>query len=151
MIEVETRPAQESDREFAKQAHHAAYRSVVERQFGPWDELMQDRFFDEQWDPRRQQIIQADGIRCGYCLVEHRAHDIHLSELVIHPELQGRGIGTRFLQRLQEEATQRRVPVRLGTFHENHALRLYGRLGFQEIGTTETHILMEWRPEEEGE
>ena len=105
MIEVETRPAQESDREFAKQAHHAAYRSVVERQFGPWDELMQDRFFDEQWDPRRQQIIQADGIRCGYCLVEHRAHDIHLSELVIHPELQGRGIGTRSFN-----ASKRRLP-----------------------------------------
>lgn len=44
-MKLEMRAAQEGDREFARLAHHAAYRDVVERQFGPWDEASQDDFF----------------------------------------------------------------------------------------------------------
>jgi ribosomal protein S18 acetylase RimI-like enzyme len=143
---VSTRQAQEDDREFARRAHHAAYREVVERQFGPWDEAMQDRFFGNEWNPEQKQILRFDGADCGYCVVEHRPYDIHVRELVIHPDFQGRGIGTQFLQRLQKRAEESGVPVRLGTFHQNHAVRLYKRLGFREIGTTESHVLLEWRP-----
>lgn len=151
MIEVDRRPARESDREFARRAHHTAYRDVVERQFGPWDEAVQDQFFDHDWNPEATQIIRVDGLECGYCIVEHRPQDIHVRELVIHPTFQGRGVGTRLLHHLQEEAVDRQVPVRLGTFHQNHALQLYGRVGFRRIGTTETHVLMEWRPADAGD
>lgn len=65
---------------------------------------------------------------------------------MIHPDFQGQGIGSLFLRRLQDEARSRSVPVRLGTFHENRAVELYGRFGFREIGSMETHVLMEWTP-----
>jgi hypothetical protein len=44
-----------------------------------------------------------------------------------------------------ENAGVRQVPVRLGTFRVNRAVNLYRRLGFREVGKTDTHILMEWR------
>ena len=143
---LEIRPAQDSDREFARQTHHAGYRDVVERQFGPWNEALQDRLFEEDWDPATKEIIVADGEECGYFTVEYRADDIHVRELVINPRYQRRGIGTLLLQGLQEKASAATVPIRLGTFHRNEALQLYRRLGFREIGTTETHVLMEWMP-----
>ena len=39
---LERRPATSSDTEFARISHHAAYRDVVRRQFGAWDEALQD-------------------------------------------------------------------------------------------------------------
>lgn len=145
-MKLEMRAAQERDVDFARLAHHAAYRDVVERQFGPWDENAQDDFFVADWDTRTAEIILADGSPCGYCIVERRSEDIHARELVIHPDFQGQGIGSLFLRGLQDEARRRSVPVRLGTFHENRAVELYARLGFREIGSTETHVLMEWTP-----
>ena len=148
-MRIEIRQARDSDEEFARRTHHAAYREVVERQFGPWDETQQDLFFEAAWEPDKHDIIVADGQDCGYCVVERRVDDIHVRELVVQPRQQGRGIGTSVLRGLQGEAAQRLVPVRLGTFRENHALRLYARLGFREIGHTDTHVLMEWRPQGE--
>jgi len=140
------RRAHESDAEFARLTHHAAYRDVVERQFGAWDEVQQDGFFFAQWDPAATEVILDDGHPSGYCCVERRGDDIHLRELVVHPDRQGRGIGTWLVEELQREAAEVSIPVRLGTFHKNRALQLYRRLGFTEINATDTHVLMEWVP-----
>ena len=39
---LERRPATSNDTEFARISYHAAYRDVVCRQFGAWDEALQD-------------------------------------------------------------------------------------------------------------
>ena len=116
------RRAEVADLEFARSTHHAAYRDVVERQFGPWDEAQQDAFFLTDWGPERKEVILSGGEPCGYCVVERREDDIHVRELVIHPDHQGHGIGTWLLQELQREATDASIPIRLGTFHQNKAL-----------------------------
>ena len=43
------RPVAQADTEFARNAHHQAYHDVVVRQFGTWDEALQDKFFDGDW------------------------------------------------------------------------------------------------------
>ena len=145
-MRVTRRPATEADAEFARRVHHAAYRDVVERQFGPWDEAAQDRYFARDWGDAVFAIVLADGVPCGYACVEDRAAeaDVHVRELVIAPEHQGRGIGTALLREVQARARERGVPVHLGTFTRNRALALYQRLGFREIGRTESHVLLRW-------
>ena len=138
-------PASATDREFARSVHHRAYREVAVRRYGPWDEKAQDEFFAEDWSEAAFEIILCDGVPCGYLCVEDREGDIHVRELVIDPEFQGKGIGTYILREVMGRARVRQVPVRLGTFHENRAAELYRRLGFREYGRTGTHILMEWR------
>jgi ribosomal protein S18 acetylase RimI-like enzyme len=141
---VTKRPALPSDTEFARQAHHAAYRDVVVRQFGSWDQTLQDGFFDKDWSGAQFQILQCDGVSCGYTSIEDHPDCIHVRELVLVPEFQRRGIGTAILQKTIECACARHVPVKLGVLHDNLAINLYRRLGFQECGRTDTHVLMEW-------
>lgn len=145
-MQVSTRPPTEHDTAFAREAHHGAYREVVVRQFGGWDDALQDQFFDRSWASTAHVIILADGQRCGYAAVETRDDAMHVHELVIHPQFQNRGLGTAFLRGICEAAAAHGGAVRLGTFHENRALALYKRLGFREFGRTETHVLLEWQP-----
>lgn len=141
---ITTRQALDADADFARSVHHQAYRDVVVRQFGAWDEGAQDEFFKGDWVPREFEIILCDAVPCGYLCVEDRGSDIHVRELVISPQFQGRGVGSQILRDVIERAGARRVPVRLGTLHANRALHLYRRLGFRESERTETHVLMEW-------
>ena len=91
-----THPADEADAAFAREAHHGAYRDVVTRQFGAWDEQVQDGFFDRSWDDHDHEIILRDDVPCGYTSVECGDDHIHVREFVIHPAFQGQGIGTAF-------------------------------------------------------
>lgn len=136
------RSATADDEEFARTTHHAAFRDVVVRQFGPWDEARQDGFFAAKWALGGTDIVELDGERCGFLLVDERDDVVLLSEIVLHPSFHGRGIGTELLRGIFE----RGKPVRLQVLYENHRARaLYERLGFVAIGDSGTHTVMERR------
>jgi ribosomal protein S18 acetylase RimI-like enzyme len=143
---IALRPATAADTDFAREVHHQSYREVVERQFGPWDPVFQDRRFAEDWASATYSIILCDGEPCGYLCLEERADHLHVREIVIAPAFQGRGIGTALLRQVLRRAGERRLPVRLGTLRANRAAALYRRLGIREIGRTPTHLLFEWIP-----
>ena len=142
-MKITRRQATEADTAFARRVHHAAYRDVVERQFGAWNEADQDRFFESDWRDAAFEIVLADGTPCGYTCIEDRAADVHVRELVVAPDFQGRGIGTTILREVIERAEARGVPAHLGTFRTNRALDLYRRLGFREIERTDVHVILE--------
>ena len=143
-MKITTRPATIHDKSFAREAHHLAYRDVVVRQFGPWNETVQDQFFENKWAHARFAILLVDGEPCGVADVENQTEKILIHELVIHTHFQEKGIGTVFLQQVIERAKALNVPVRLQVLLKNRAIALYQRLGFREFDSTETHILMEW-------
>jgi GNAT superfamily N-acetyltransferase len=146
---VSQRQATETDHEFVRSVHHRAYRELVERQYGPWDEAEADRLFDAAWLSAAHEIVLCDSVACGYCRIERRAEEVFVHELVIDPDFQGRGIGTRIMESVFKDAAKEAVPVRLQTQLLNRAANLYRRLGFRERGRTDTHILMEWRIHEQ--
>lgn len=134
------RPATPDDQSAARRIHHLAYREVVERQFGRWDEAVQDSYFDDTWPLHEHDMLELDGWTCGYFAVEIGADGVDVHELVLHPAYQGRGIGTQLLLEAIDQAHRLKLPVRIQVLLENHrAARLYQRLGFIECGMTETH------------
>lgn len=143
-MKISRRPALDADTDFARSVHHQAYRDVVVRQFGVWDEKAQDEFFKGDWDSAAFEIILCDEVPCGYMCIEDREGDIHVRELVVLPQFQGQGVGSHILREVFERARTRRVPVRLETQQANRAVNLYRRLGFRELGRSDTHIQMEW-------
>jgi ribosomal protein S18 acetylase RimI-like enzyme len=145
-VRLQRRLASPADAEFGRNVHHQAYRDVVERQFGAWNVAAQDAYFRDSWGAAPHEIVECDGVPVGYVCVEDRSDLVHVRELVLLPEFQNRGIGTAVLRELLAHAEGRGVPVQLGTLHANRAAALYRRLGFREIGRTQTHILFEWLP-----
>jgi ribosomal protein S18 acetylase RimI-like enzyme len=138
--------AGDDDETWMREVHHAAFREVVERQFGTWDEAQQDALFHSEWIETRFEVIECEGSRCGYVCIEDRDADVHVRIIVIAPEFQNRGIGTAIILEAIEHARSRGVPVVLGTHHQNRAADLYRRLGFVQAGATETHRLFRLDP-----
>lgn len=140
------RLATETDTEFARQAHHAAYREVVVSQFGDWDEEQQDTYFRSDWAGATFEVLEWNGDPCGYTAIEHRDDDVLVRELVLLPLHQGRGVGTTVLRHAIAAARDRGVPIVLGTLHMNRAAVLYRRLGFKESGRDDTHTFFTLEP-----
>lgn len=71
--------------------------------------------------------------------------EIRLVDITFLPEHRGRGLGSRLLAELIEEARAagKRLTIHVEMF--NPALRLYERLGFRPISQYGMYHLMEWR------
>ena len=140
------RPATEADTEFARSVHHAAYHDVIEQQFGKFDEAEQDVFFANSWNPENHEILVSEDVDAGYCSIEHFPDHIFIHELVLSPDQQGKGIGTKVLQEAIDEASTKDIPVRLQVLKANKAQDLYRKLGFKDTEETGTHFKMEYVP-----
>jgi ribosomal protein S18 acetylase RimI-like enzyme len=133
MTAVGMRPATAADSEFCYQLHKAAMGDYVTAIWG-WDEQVQRGFHARVFSPGRWQIITADGEDIGMLDVEHRPGEIYLARIELDPRCQGRGIGTRLITALIEEAARKGQELALDVLAVNHrALALYQRLGLTEV------------------
>ncbi len=77
-------------------------------------------------------VIVLDGERIGRLRVILPGDEIHVAGIQIHPSYQGKGIGSKVLGIVIEEAETADLPVTLEVGKDNpDAKRLYERLGFQ--------------------
>lgn len=145
-MRIERRPATKDDLGLARKMHHAAYRDVVIRQFGSWDNAVQDKFFEAEWANGSHQILLCDGEPCGYASTEESGKRLFLKELVIAPEFQSKGIGTRLLNEALETAKSKNLRLVLQVLKENEAAALYRKMGFEDAGESDTHFEMIFDP-----
>lgn len=139
------RPATLDDVDVLFAIHRAAMREYASQAFGPWDDAWQEAFFRDHFDLEVREVVLVDEKMAGFFDVIDKGDHLFVSELVIAPGEQRRGIGTELLRRTQVEAGGRRLPVRLQVLKINPAKALYERLGFAVWGELERHWQMEWR------
>jgi ribosomal protein S18 acetylase RimI-like enzyme len=120
-----------------------------------WPEPMRSHLLGIQCTARRQShrmnfpegaslVIQADGADAGWVVAAAMPHDVRVVEIMVRPELRGRGIGTAVIRQIQAMARDADKPVRLSVNVTNRgAIRLYQRLGFRGIEQDEVQCLME--------
>lgn len=133
MTPVELRPATDADSEFCYQLHKAAMGDYITATWG-WDEQVQRDFHARGFNPARWQIITVGGADAGLLDVEYRPGEIYLARIEIHPDHQGRGIGSRLIRALADEARQKDQDLVLDVLAVNHrAQALYRRLGLIEV------------------
>jgi ribosomal protein S18 acetylase RimI-like enzyme len=132
MTPIALRPATPADSEFCFQLHKAAMGDYVTAIWG-WDEQVQRDFHACAFNPGRWQIITAGEADIGMLDVEYRPAEIFLARIEIHPDHQGRGIGTRLISALIDEARQKGQDLVLDVLTVNHrAQALYQQLGMTE-------------------
>ena len=148
-MEIQITPARPSDREFARQLNHAAYRDVVTRQFGRWDEADQDLRFADKWEQGGYRIVRLARDPVGALWTTVEPHDLFINDVQVLPARQGAGIGAAVVERVIAEGDGLGLPVRLQVLRENRARALYERLGFRVYGDTELPFLMR-RPRQSG-
>ena len=147
VLHVTCRPAHDADTAFALKTHHAALRDVIIATYGPWNDAAQDRYFLASWSEGGFDIILADNVPAGYCrMLRLGAQEVELRDLIIHPDHQNRGIGTRILTEEITQARTRGDALLVKTQRVNRAQYLYARCGFAVIGHTATHVLMRIPP-----
>ncbi|MBO0880428.1 MAG: GNAT family N-acetyltransferase [Mycobacterium sp.] len=93
-------------------------------------------------------VIEFNRTDVGRFRVVRFPDRIFLGGIQIHPDFQGRGIGTHLVSALIEESRSLGKPLDLNVDQTNIRARvLYERLGFQRQGESEQEIHMRFRPE----
>lgn len=143
-LRIQTRPATLADTPVAWLIKRASHQDAVERQFGAWDDELQEKLFTQEWNPRQSQMITCDGTVCGWWSLVDQDDAVSIAFIGLLPRYCGQGTGSRLVRKAQEHAAQRGVPLRLTVLKQNRAAELYRRLGFAQTGQSETHLSMTW-------
>ena len=138
----------------------AVYASSREEELAQvsWAEGQREEFVRMQFEAQRDEyharfpaarydVILVDGKAAGRVWVGEAEDQIRLLDIALLPEFQKRGVGSRVVRGLIDEAASKQVPLRHMVFILNtDARRFYERLGFrvfEEFGGGYLH--MEWR------
>ena len=153
---VTLRPESPQDEPFLRRLIHATI--AGELGASQWPEPMRSHLLSVQYAARRQPnranspeaasyVVAADGADAGWALVTTMPHEIQIVEIMISPELRGKGIGTAAIRLVLAIAAAAGKPVRLNVNVTNHAaIGLYQRLGFRRIEGDEVQHVMEYLP-----
>lgn len=151
---ITIRPATDADGAFLLDVYVSSRAGEVAA-FG-WDEAQQRSFLEMQFSVRRRayamqypdarcSIILCDGEPAGAIIVDRLDGRIELTDIAILPDFRSRGIASRLIRDLQNEAAGSGVPLTLNVDRTNHnAFNLYLELGFTVTGETELNLAMQW-------
>ena len=135
-------PASEDDYDFCYSLTKQNMYDLFCRHWGGWV----DSEFRKGFVPDNVQIILHSGERIGYFGYHLNEDSIYVDNIQIQPQLQGCGIGTKILENFLTKYQY--SVIRLTTFQDNPAKRLYEQLGFRVYAEYGTTIEMEKQPDQ---
>ena len=143
MDHLNLRKATANDSDLAYDIKKAAFREYVERLWG-WKEEEQRQLHQRRYNAQSFRMIQVSGLDVGLLATVRESDCINVKQLFILPEHQGKGIGKSCMLEVIKEVSGLSLPIRLQVLKINTgAHAFFRRLGFEEIGETDTHKLME--------
>ena len=136
-----------SDVDWLENLRRTVYQDLFQATWGGWDEARHQRQFAECLNRGHISIIEVGGSRVGMIQIFSDPKAVEVAEIQIQPQDQNRGIGAAVLLDIIARAHGYGRPVSLALGLKNdRALRLYKRLGFQQVRETETHYHMTCEP-----
>jgi GNAT superfamily N-acetyltransferase len=137
------RVATSEDYAFLCDLNRLAYENLVKRQFGIWDDNSQRQRFDSKLQRATFRIVElAERPIAAVWSSEHDDH-VYLHELLVLPEFQNQGIGSKILRWELDQAEAVGKPIRMHTLVLNRAQEFYKRHGFIETGRNDLYVDME--------
>ena len=119
-----------------------------------WDDVTCNNFLRMQFNAQRSgysqmfreasfDIVLLEDLPVGRIVVNRKAEEIRVVDLVLAPDMRNRGIGAELLKRVAAESIAAGKPLRLRVLRGNRALRFYERHGFTVTGETGAHLDLE--------
>jgi len=150
--EVALRPARAGDREFLARV----YASTREEELAPvpWTAEQKQAFlaqqfaaqtahYEQHYDGLTSEVILVGGEPAGRLLLARWPGETRIVDIALLPEHRGRGVGTRLLRPILEEADAGGLPVTIHVEQNNPAMSLYRRLGFAPVGEAGIYLKLE--------
>lgn len=152
---VTLRAATDADYDFMRRLY--ASTRADEMQHFPFDDAQKKAFLDQQFAAQfehyglhyptcERNIIEVDGVPAGRLWVDEWRDQIRLVDIALMPERRGTGIGSRLVHAVLDRGARVGKPVTIHVEAYNPALRLYKRLGFEQVDTNGVYLLMRWTP-----
>lgn len=149
------RPITDADLPFLNRLYHST--RVEEVAVLPWSDADKAAFLDMQFQAQHAHyqayypkcafdVIELKGKAIGRLYLDKRQDEFRIVDIALLPEYRGCGIGSHFMKKILADAAAHHLPVRIHVEHNNPAMHLYLRLGFQHIETNGVYHLMEWIP-----
>jgi ribosomal protein S18 acetylase RimI-like enzyme len=153
--EARLRPVADADRAFLVDLY-ASVRADELAQV-PWDDATKRAFVEQQFNAQDAHyrgnypgatldVIEVGGEPAGRLYVHRGEHDVRIMDIAIAPAFRRRGIGTRLLGALIDEAAADGRKLSIHVEANNSARTLYERLGFAPVGENGVYLLMERAP-----
>jgi GNAT superfamily N-acetyltransferase len=152
---IAVRPATDADYDFMRGLY--ASTRAEEMEHFPFDEAQKRAFLDQQFAAQfehygihyptcERNIIEKDGQPIGRLWIDEWRDQIRLVDIALMPEWRGGGVGSRLLHEVLDRGAASGKPVTIHVEAYNPALRLYQRLGFENVDTNGVYFLMRWTP-----
>jgi ribosomal protein S18 acetylase RimI-like enzyme len=156
VLSLSLRPISPADEAFL----YRVYASTREEELAlvDWTAAQKDAFLQMQFTAQHiyyQQhypqgdfnLILLEEQPIGRLYLDWSENEIHIVDIALLPTYRQQGIGSIFLKGILAEGERTNRPVRIYVERFNPALRLYTRLGFQQMADQGVYLLMEWSPE----
>ncbi len=152
---VTLRPATDADYAFMRKLYASTREEEMQR--FPFDDAQKRVFLDQQFAAQfehygvhyptcERNIIETDGQPIGRLWIDEWRDQIRLVDIALLPEWRGSGIGAALLRDVLARGAVAGKPVTIHVEAYNPALRLYERLGFEQVDTSGVYYLMRWTP-----
>jgi ribosomal protein S18 acetylase RimI-like enzyme len=105
----------------------------------------QDADYRRNYPDAKYSIIEVQGVPVGRFYVDRCKKEIRIIDIALLPEHRRAGIGTKLLRELQDEACTAGKVLTIHVEKFNPALRLYQRLGFEQIEDKGVYLFLEWK------
>ena len=126
-----------------------------------WNEQQIEEFLRMQFDFQHKQYMQNYQTASfdiilyhqqpvGRLYLDRRQDDIRIVDIALLTEFRRQKIGSKIMEALLTEADEKNVTLSLHVEHNNPALGLYHRLGFEKKGDTGVYFFMERPPAASG-
>ncbi len=152
---VTLRPATDADYDFLRRLYHST-RAEEMKQFPFTDEqkvAFLDQQFAAQYEYYRQHyptcernLIFVGDEPAGRLWTDEWRDQIRMVDIALMPEWRGRGIGESLVREVLSRGERAGKPVTIHVEAFNPVLRMYERLGFQNVDTNGVYYLMKWVP-----
>ena len=144
MISIE--PIAENNPAPAFAIYKQAMRESTEAARGePWTEDREYHQFCNQWQIETSHWIMHNQQRVGFLDLRTENNRLFIYNIAIHPNHQKKGIGSKVLNQLKQQAQQQNLKLELGVPKVNTRARtLYERHGFRAVGQKKHHVQMRW-------